>query len=427
MVTVESLQTPPDQAVRRPVALWRNRDFLLLAGGQVVSSLGSQVSALAFPLLMLAVTGSPVWAGLLGALRGLPFVVFSLPVGALVDRLDRKRAMIVSDIGRAVALGSIPAALALGDLTIPHLGVVAVVEGTLATVFHLAQMACLPRVVPKEQLPAAVAQDQATLSIAEMVGPSLGGLLFSLGSGLPFLVDAVSFAASAVALRFIRVRFQEERPPETARSVLRRMWPEIGEGLRWLWGHPALRFLAVLSGGLNLFSFGYALIIILLAQQMAAPPEVIGLLFAAGGVGGVLGAVLAPLLQRHVGVGRIIIVASWVWAVTWPLYALAPTPFLLGLANLVGFVVVPIYIGTQYSYRLALIPDRLQGRVNSAFRLVTAGVQPLSLALTGALLAAVGPATTVWLITVPQVVLALAATLNRPLRQVRSLAELRQE
>lgn len=103
---LETIETPPAVA-RRAVSLWRNRDFLLLWARQIVSSFGTQVSQLAFPLLMLAITGSPAQAGLLGALRALPFTILGLPAGALVDRWDRRRTMVLSDLGRAVAMGSI--------------------------------------------------------------------------------------------------------------------------------------------------------------------------------------------------------------------------------------------------------------------------------------------------------------------------------
>jgi predicted MFS family arabinose efflux permease len=317
--------------------------------------------------------------------------------------------------------------MALGAVTIPHLATVTLIEGTLFTFFNIAEIACLPRVVPKEQLPAAVSQDQAAMSVTELVGPSLGGALYGLGAALPFLADAVSFAASAVALRFIRADFRPERTSEAAAAGLGRLRAEIGEGLGWLWRQPLLRFIAFLTSGLNLFSFGYTLLIIVLAQGLGASPAEIGLLFASGGAGGILGALLVGPLQRRFSFGRIMIVTTWIWALTWPLYIVAPNLLLLGVANAVGFIIVPLYMGTQYSYRLALIPDALRGRVNSAFRLLAFGVQPLSLALTGALLQAVGPVATAWIIMAPQVALALAATLYRPLRQARPLAELRGE
>ncbi|MCC6628743.1 MAG: MFS transporter [Chloroflexi bacterium] len=417
-ITTESVTIAP--AAERPVPLWRNRDFNLLWSGQIVSTLGTQVSLVAFPLLLLAVTGSPAWAGLLGALRGLPFVLLALPAGALVDRWDRRRLMVVCDIGRALALGSVPLALALGHVNLLHLALVTLIEGALFTLFNIAEVSSLPRVVPKQQLPAAVARTQASAASIEMIGPAAGGALYGLGVALPFLIDAVSFLASAVALRAIRAPLQGATSDATVR--LGALWAEIRQGVGWLWRQPALRALALLTSGLNLFSFGYTLVIIVLAQGMGATPAQIGLLFASGGAGGIVGALLAAPLQRRFPAGRILVVAAWAWALTWPLYALAPDLLTLGLANAVGFIVVPIYFGTQYSYRLSLIPDALQGRVNSVFRLLSYGVQPAGLALAGALLAAVGPVATVWIVTAPQVALALVATLYRPLRRAGARA-----
>src|SRR5947209_2579172 len=129
-----------------PVPLWRNRDFLLLWSGQIVSAIGTEVTLLAFPLLILALTHSPAEAGLLGALRSLPFIVLTLPAGVMVDRWDRKRTMIIADTVRAIALGSIPITLLLGHLSIAQLAVVSLVEGTMFSFFNIAETACLPQV-----------------------------------------------------------------------------------------------------------------------------------------------------------------------------------------------------------------------------------------------------------------------------------------
>ena len=420
------LTTTRDQAADTPeqrhvTSLWRNRDFLLLWGGQIVSSLGTQASQLAFPLLMLAITGSPARAGLLGALRALPFALLSLPVGAWVDRWDRKRVMVLSDLGRAAAMGSIPLAALFGRLTLPHLALVAALEGTLYTFFNIAEAACLPRVVPREQLPDAIAQTQAADSASGLVGPSLGGLLFGLGSAVPFLVDGVSYLASALSLRFIRAEFQGERAavPDGAR---RRLWAEVGEGLVWLWRQPLLRFMALLTGGINLCGFGYALILIVFAQRMGASSATIGLIFASSGAGSVVGALASGPLQRRYSFRQIVVSTNWVLALTWPLYLVAPNALALGAVNAVIFCAVPIYFGAQYSYRLALIPDALQGRVNSVFRLVTMGAQTLGFLMIGLLIEHFGAVATVWITFVPALGLALLTTLS-PLRRAGWMAD----
>jgi hypothetical protein len=141
----------------------------------------------------------------------------------------------------------------------------------------------------------------------------------------------------------------------------------------------------------------------------------------------VIGSLVVSPLQRRFTFGQVILGATWFWALSWPLYDLAPNIWILGLVNAFGFIVLPVYMGTQYSYRLTLIPDELQGRVNSVFKLVAFGVEPLSLALIGALLQWFGPSTTIWLIFAPQVVLAVFATLNRPLRHAPSQAQVARE
>ncbi|MEO8955952.1 MAG: MFS transporter [Ktedonobacteraceae bacterium] len=408
----EYIATPP-----RP--LWRNWDFLLLVSGQAVSSVGSQISLIAFPLLILALTHSPAQAGLMTAVRGIPIVLFCLPAGALVDRWNRKHLMIFCDSGRALALGSIPIALVLGHLTYLQLYAVSLVEGTLYIFFTLAESACLPRVVTREQLPAAVAQNEVLYSIASVIGPALGAILYGLGNLIPFLSDGISYLISAVALFFIKAEFQGERE-----VTARRWWVEVGEGVVWLWHTPLLRFIAVLTFGLITPCSGYVLILILLAQQMHASSLVTGMVFAGGGAGSIIGALLVVPLQKRFSFGQLIISSSWVWALTWLFFAIAPNPIVLSILNGMSFVIVPIYTLTQYSYRLALIPDRLQGRVNSVFRLIALGGQPIGLVLTGLLLQFIGPVPTVVILFVPQLVLVIAATLNKHVRHARPVGEI---
>lgn len=403
-------------------SLWRNRNFMLLWSGQLISSIGSQLSLLAFPLVTLAMTGSPGQAGVVSALRGLPFALLCLPVGAIVDRWDRKRVMLVCDTGRALAMASIPLALWLGQLTLLQLYLVALIDGTLVTFFSLAETACLPHVVPVEQLPAASAQNQAIDSSSWTLGPLLGGLLYGLGSALPFLFDAFSYACSVLGLLLINVRFQKERT-KTGRQI----WSEVGEGIHWLWRAPLLRFLAILACGLITPSIGFPLILIALAQTLHSSPFVIGVLFASGGVGSILGALLTDPLQKRFTFGQLTIGAAWVWAVSWLALAVAPDVWVLGIANGISFVIVPIFLSVQTSYRLIVIPDHLQGRVQSVFRLLSYGTQPLGVALTGLLLQWIGPIWTVVGLFLPQGIFALLATVYRPLRAAPLLRELAQQ
>ncbi len=406
----------------RPLLL--NRDYMLLWSGQGISSMGTQASMIAFPLLILALTGSAAQAGFMGAVRAVPYLLFSLPAGALIDRWNRKAVMIVCDAGRAIALGSIPVALfleqrGLGQLTLAQLYIVSAVEGTFFVFFNLAEVACLPRVVPPAQLPAANAQNQATDGVSFLVGPSIGALLYSIMQMLPFVTDAVSYAASVFSLSLIRTPFQGVR--SKARRGLAR---EIGEGLRWLFCQPLIRFIALLTGMFNLTGAGFILIVILLARGFHADDRTIGLIVTIGGIGGILGALVASPLQKRLPFGFVIISTSFLWAALWFAYLFVGDIWMIGIISAGTFLLSPIYNVTQMSYRMALIPDALQGRVNSVFRLLAFGGQPLGLALTGLALDQFGPYYTIAGIGAIQLVMAILTLLNRHVRHARPIGEL---
>ena len=384
----------------------------------MVSAIGSQVSLLAFPWLILSVTGSPVQAGIIASVRTLPYILFGLPAGALVDRWDRKRVMILCDAGRVIALGSIPIAFALGFLTALQLYIVSFIEGTLFIFFGLAEAAALPRVVLPEQLSAATAQNEFIYSVSGLLGPSLSGILYSIGNVVPFLVDAMSYVISVFSLLFIKTHFQEERL-----AAHRKLWIEIQEGLNWLWHHKVIRFLAVQVSGLNLCSAGYVLIVLVLAQEQHASKLTTGLIFACGGIGSIVGALIVSPLSRRFSVGHLMITASWLWVFTWLPFAFVSSPLGLGVAVAAAFIIVPIHASVQYGYRLASIPDKLQGRVNSVYRVILFGSQSVGLLLTGILLQAIGPVLTVLVLFVPQLILAIATSIFRDLRHAPRLSE----
>lgn len=397
------------------MALFHNRAFVLLCTGQAISMVGTQVSQLALPLFVLDLSRSAALTGIFVALRTIPPLLLLLPAGAWLDRWDRKRVMVVSDTARALVLGSIPVAVAWGGPVLPLLGIVAIVEGAFNTFFTVAETACLPQVVSEGELSRAIAIDNTSDQVSRMVGPTLGGALYDLGRTVPFAVDAISYAASVICLLFIRVPFQQ---PRSTAMRAESLGHEIRAGLRHLAHHPVLRVLVILVGGLNFCSYGYPLIMIVRAQELGADPRTIGLMFASGGIGGIVGAVLAPKLLRRFGVGKMMIAASWVWVLTWPPFGFAPSLAWLALANAIGWIVVLIHGITQLSYRLTTVPDPLQGRVNSVYRLIAFGGQPVALALTGLLLQRFGPVTTVWLITLPQAALVFATTLGGYLRDI---------
>ena len=405
------------EAPPAPPALWRNRDYMLLWSGQVVSTLGSTASGIVFPLLILAITNSPTAAGIAGALTTIPYVLFSLPAGALIDRWDRKRVMILCDTGRAINMASIPAALALDSLTIWQIYVVAFIEGTLFVFFNIAEVAALPRVVPKSQIPEATAQNQAAFGVAGIAGPPIGTFLYaSLGRMAPFLADAVSYLVSVASLYSIKTRFQTERPQPAADRHLGR---EIMEGLRWLWRQPVVLFMAFNAGVTNLVLSSIALVLIVLARRMGAPDGAIGAIFSLGSVGAILGSLAGGRILRRFTFGQIVIWGSWLQALLYPLYALAPNILALGAISAGIFVIVPVASVAILSYRASLIPDELQGRVNSSVRLIAFGFQPLVSFLAGFIIEHFGVMAAVAAFSACLLALAIAITLNGNIRRAR--------
>lgn len=397
--------------IRAP--LWRNRDFVFIASGQAVSDAGTQISHLAFPLMLLLLTGSPALAGLAGALRTIPYFLMALPAGALVDRWNRRTVMLLCDTGRALGLASIPLAATFNALTLPQLYLIAFVEGALGVIFDIAAVASLPRVVSGEQLPQATAWQIAGAGGASLAGPPIGGLFYGINSALPFLADAISYVLSVVTLLFVRAPLQNERT-----SPREPMTREIWTGLAWLWRKPVIRMLAILSGLLNLVTPGAsALLVIVLARQQHASSPMIGLLFAGVGVGYLLGSVMAAFIQRWLSFKAIMLTTCWLFAIVWGGFFFATSNLLL-LALVSGLFafIDPIYDITQFSYRMVLIPDALQGRVNSAYRVIARATPPLGVALTGILLQRWGGLPTIAILGAFLLAMAMLATTSRAIR-----------
>lgn len=384
----------------------------------MVSVIGTGATQIVYPLLILALTGSPAQAGIAAALASLPYILFSLPAGALVDRWDRKRVMIYCDIGRAAVLATIPIALWFNVLTIWQIYVCALIEGSLYVFFNIAEVAGLARVVEKEQLPMAAAQNDVAYSIANIVAPAIGTVLFQIGRAVPFVFDTVTYLASAFSLTLIRKEFQTERVKKETHIVA-----EIREGLGWLWGQHLIRYMAFLTGGLNFVNTPITLIIIVLAQNLGASEAEIGLIFSISAVGAIVGSLIGGQVQKRYRFGQIIITTVWATALLFPLLAVAPQFWFLGLIMGLSWMMGPIYNVVQFSYRVSLIPDALQGRVNSSFRLIAFGFQPLGAAISGVLIERYNVYVAIGFFTVWYLMLAIVTTFNSNVRNARQIGQ----
>jgi MFS family permease len=396
-----------------PSPLHRNRDFILLWMSQVLSTVGSRVSASAYPLLVLAITGSPAQAGIVAFAESLPFLLVFLPAGALVDRWDRRRTMVGANVIRSVALASVGLAVATGNVTLVQLVVVAFVEGATFVFFDLCEGAALPRLVHPDRLPAAVAVNQARTQGADLVGQPLGGILFSVGRAMPFAFGALVSAASLATLLLIRTPLQEERAVKTR---IRDLLPEIGEGLRIVWATPYLLAAVVITAGVNWVFSAMMLVLIVRAQDLGADPAAIGAMFACLGAGGIVGAVIAPWIRTRIGPSATLLGTVWLWVAMMALLPVMPNVLTIGVVAGLGVVASPSFNVVIATAMYAVTPDRLLGRVRSVVKLVAWGAIPFGSLAGGVLAGGLGAMPALMALAGVMLVVAIAATTSRSLR-----------
>ncbi|MEV4252625.1 MFS transporter [Spirillospora sp. NPDC049652] len=406
--------------MRGNASLWRHRNFVLLWTGQTFSEVGTRMTAVAFPLLVLALTGSPAKAGVSGFAGTLPYVLFYLPAGALVDRWDRRRVMLSCEIGQFAALGSLAVAFALDTVTFPHILATGFVSGSCFVFFSVSQRALLPALVPPERLTEALARQETKSRGAALTGSPLGGLLFGLGHALPFVVDAASYLISAATVLGIRTGRRPAPPPPgpgaAGHSWARGLYGEIREGLRWLWHEPFVRMSVVLTSAVNLMFQALILTLVVLSGRLGAGSAGTGLVLGCFGVGGLVGALVAPRVSDLLSSRAVAIGTAWVWAATAPLLAVATSPYELAAIIACMAVVGPVWNVVVVGYQYKVIPDHLLGRVKSVALLASWGSMPLGQLLGGCLLSVTGPRKAVLLLSLLTLAIALTTTFNRSMR-----------
>ncbi|MEU2687802.1 MFS transporter [Streptomyces hygroscopicus] len=404
--------------VTGPVPLSRNRDYRLLWGGQALSEFGFHAAVIGFPLLVLALTGSGAASGLVMGTVAAAQMVVGLPAGVLVDRLDRKAVMLGCEAAQAVSAISLVAAVWSGAATVWHMVVVAAVFGASAALFAPAENASLPALVADGQLPTAVAMNTARASMGQLAGTATGGFLFAAGRFVPFLVDAVTHTLSFVALLFVRLPRRERAPGGP--GPLRR---EALAGLRWVWREPRIRVTVVCAVVLNLFFSAYYLVVIVLAESRGVPSGEVGVMAAMLGVGGVLGALVAPVLHRRLGPYGAIV------AVFWALAGLAPVTVLLDSGYLIGvlFALIALFPPAANTAimtdQLLRTPDELRGRLTSTLVLACGAAGAAGPALGGSLAQALPGGRAILLCSAGMAAAAVLATLSPALRALSRRAE----
>jgi MFS family permease len=389
------------------VPLHRNRDFVLLQAGQLLSSLGTSSTTIAYPLLVLAVTGSPAKAGLVGFARILPQPLFSLPAGVVADRHDRKRVMLAADAARAVALAALGFAIVADESALWLVTAAAFVEGVGSVFFAAASAGALRAVVPVRELAAAAGTQEARNAAANLAGPPLGGALFGLGRAVPFLVDAASYAASIVALVAMRTPFQEERARDA--TPLR---AQLAEGLAFLWRQPFLRTCAFIYGLGNFTIPAVLFVVVVAGREQGLSGGRIGLLSALFGAFVLLGALTSHYFRRALSTRSILL--NELWAGLGPVaFVVWPNVYVLALAILPQAVCLPVTDSVVKSFGIAMTPDRLVGRVESARRTIALAVAPFGPLVAGLLLDATSARLTVAAILAVSLALAAWGTLSQ--------------
>jgi predicted MFS family arabinose efflux permease len=400
------------------VPLRRNRDFVLLESGRLLSSAGSQLTTIAYPLLVLALTHSPAKAGIVSFARLIPLALFALPAGVAADRWNRKRMMIAADVARALAIAGLVTTILLHRIVFWQIPLVAFVEGSGSVFFSAGVVGALRSVVPRRQLPAAVGAQRARVSVVLLAGPPLGGALFGLGRAIPFLADAVSYTFSILSLRAMRTPFQEARDAE--RLPMR---TQVAEGFRFLWSQPFLRTAAFLYGGGNFAIPGVLFVVLVLGKRHGLTGGEIGLLLAAFGVCTLLGSLASPLFRRALSMRAILLLELWAWLGTIA-FLVSPNVYVLLASILPLAVTLPVTDSVVEGYRVAITPDRILGRVESVRSNVSALLLPLGPLLAGFLLESISARATVAVFTAWMLGLAVYGTLSPSIRNAPSLDEL---
>lgn len=397
--------------------LRRNRDFMLLQAGQLLSTFGSNVSNIAYPLLVLAVTGSAAKAGYVGAAQFTPMLVFNLPAGIVADRVDRRRLMIAADVVSATAVGT------LGVLVLTHnalfwtIALVAFVDSTSSVFFRAGQSGAFRAVVPLAQLPAAASVSQARAASVRLGAPPVGGALFGVGRSLPFLVDAVSYVFSTGSLLLMRTRFQEAR--ERDETPLR---AQLAEGLSFLSRVPFLRTSMLMIAASNFSTTGVQLAVIILAKRHGLSSASIGAFVALVGVTTLAGSLASPVLRRFLSLHTIVLSEFWAGLAFLPFFVW-PSVYVLAFAFAAQAFCFPNTDSAIAAYWYALTPDRLVGRVMSVSNTLRVLAVPLGPVAAGLLLTHASPRATVAVFTGWTLAAALVGTFSSSIRSAPPLGE----
>jgi MFS family permease len=351
-----------------------NRNFRLLWIGQGLSDRGTQIGSLAYPLLVLALTHSALIAGLVGTSASVAAFAVRLPAGALADRLDRRRTLVLCDGMRTAALAVLAVLVATDAVAWPIVMVVAVVDRVGETLFNPASIAALPLIVDDEHLEAAWAVSEGRQFAANIVGPPLGGFLYGLGRAVPFLADAVSYGISVLT----SLRLRGEFAVPAAEGERRGLWAESFEGLKLLWHDRLLRTVLMGAPLINFAFTGAIFTVILGLRRDGVSALVIGIAEAVIMVGGLIGAVVAPWVRERVTIKQAVLLLTVSGSLMMLVAAaVIPSP-LVGIPLALPLIVSPATNAALFSVVLRRTPPATHGRVNNGLLQVATALAALA-------------------------------------------------
>lgn len=400
------------------VPLRRNRDFVLLQSGQLLSNVGTQITQIAYPLLVLALTHSAAKAGIVATARALPIWLFALPAGLAADRFSRKRLMILADVVRTAIVTALGVSVLVHHVVYWEIPVVAFVEGAGAAFFGGAQMSVMRAVVPKPQLPMAMNVFTARVAIVRLLGPPLGGVFFGIARALPFLADAGSYASSTGSLLAMRTPFEEERDHEDAP-----MLHSLVEGMRFLWSSPFLRTIVGIFTLAQIVFPGVSLALVVIAKRQGLSSGEIGALVAVFGVFLLVGSVIAPFMRTLLPTRALIVLEFWTWAGC-GLFLVWPSVYVLTASIIPTALAIPTTDSIVWPYQMSLTPDRLMGRTTAAIGSLTGGTAAFGPLVAGFLLANVSSRATIGVFTAFGLAMAVWGTLSPAIRAAPTLEEI---
>ncbi|MEJ7832888.1 MAG: MFS transporter [Nocardioides sp.] len=404
-------------------SLARNRDFTALWIGQTISELGSHVSLFVFPLLAYALTGSALLAAAVEALFLLGLAATLLPAGVLADRVDRRRLMRISCGAGFVLYGSLVAAGLADRITVVHLLTVALLTGAATGLFEPAEIAAVRAVVRPDELTTALSQNQARQHVARLLGGPLGGLLYGVTRWLPFAADALSYAVAWVLLG--RIRTDLSAPERTGPP--RRPREDLAIGFRYVATHPFIRVLMTWGALSNLAVNALFFVAVLRLIQGGFDPVHIGLVSTAAGMAGILGAIAAPFVIDRVATGHLTVAVAWSSVPLSIPMILWNHPAAVAFALSAGLFLSPAGNAGIGSYRIAITPAELQGRVQSSMQFSAVSIMPLAPVLGGVGLTLLGGPGAVAALAALLAGVALIPTVSRTVRSVPKPAVWQQE